>query len=67
MTFLDCPILTLDEFQQLVSPFKVAFQACMAAWCLNGTLRTVRQFAVYKNCSLLTPEEPDGGNLFVRL
>jgi hypothetical protein len=67
MTFLDCTILTLDEFQQLVSPFEVAFQVRMAAWCLYRTSRTRRQFAVYKNCTLLTPEEPDGGNLFVRV
>jgi hypothetical protein len=32
MTFLDCPILTLDEFQQLVSPFKAAAFAIFAGW-----------------------------------
>jgi hypothetical protein len=49
--------LTLEEFQQLVSPFEAAFQAHMAAWRLDGKPRTARQFAVYKNCPLPTPED----------
>jgi hypothetical protein len=55
--FLDCTSLTLDEFQQLVLPFEAAFQAHMAAWRLDGTPRTARQFAVYKNCPLPTPDD----------
>src|SRR5215471_6470122 len=55
--FLDVTSLTLDEFQQLVPPFEAAFQAHMAAWCLDGKPRTARQFAVYKNCPLPTPED----------
>ena len=55
--FLDFTSLTLDEFQQLVPPFEAAFQAHMAAWCLDGKPRTARQFAVYKNCPLPTPED----------
>src|SRR5256885_8122877 len=55
--FLDCTSLTLDEFQQLVPPFEAAFQAHMAAWRLDGTPRTARRFAVYKNCPLATPED----------
>ena len=55
--FLDLTSLTLDEFQQLVPPFEAAFQAHMAAWRLDGKPRTARQFAVYKNCPLPTPEE----------
>src|SRR2546427_1661070 len=55
--FLDFTSLTLEEFQQLVPPFEAAFQARMAAWCLDGKPRTARQFAVYKNCPLPTPEE----------
>ncbi len=55
--FLDLTSLTLDEFQQLVPPFEAAFQAHMAAWRLDGTPRTARQFAVYKNCPLPTPED----------
>ena len=54
--FLDFTSLTLDEFQQLVPPFEAAFQAHMAAWRLDGKPRTARQFAVYKNCPLPTPE-----------
>src|ERR1700720_2405696 len=55
--FLDCTSVTLEEFQQLVPPCEAAFQAHMAAWRLEGTPRTVRQFSVYKNCPLPTPED----------
>ena len=55
--FLDLTSLTLDEFQQLVPPFEAAFQAHMAVWRLDGKPRTARQFAVYKNCPLPTPDE----------
>src|SRR5262249_22871415 len=55
--FLDCTSLTLEEFQQLVSPFEAAFQAHMALWRLDGKPRTARQFTVYKNCPLPTPED----------
>jgi DDE superfamily endonuclease len=54
---LDLTSLTLDEFQLLVAPFEAAFQAHMAAWRLDGKPRTARQFAVYKNCPLPTPED----------
>ena len=55
--FLDFTSLTLDEFQQLVPPFEAAFQAHMTAWRLDGKPRTARQFAVYQNCPLPTPED----------
>jgi hypothetical protein len=55
--FLDLTSLTLDEFHQLVPPFEAAFQAHMAAWRLDGKPRTARQFTVYKNCPLPTPED----------
>src|SRR3954464_10119844 len=55
--FLDLTSLTLDEFQLLVAPFEMALQAHMAAWRLDGKPRTARQFAVYKNCPLPTPED----------
>jgi hypothetical protein len=55
--FLDLTSVTLDEFQQLVPPFEAAFQAHMAAWRLDGNPRTARQFSVYKNCPLPTPED----------
>ena len=55
--FLDFTSLTFDEFQQLVPPFEAAFQAHMAMWRLDGKLRTARQFSVYKNCPLPTPED----------
>jgi hypothetical protein len=55
--FLDFTSLTLDEFQQLVPPFEAAFHAHMAVWRLDGKPRTARQFSVYKNCPLPTPED----------
>src|SRR4029450_13398757 len=55
--FLDFTSLTLDEFQLLVPPFEAAFQAHMRVWRLDGKPRTTRQFSVYKNCPLRTPED----------
>ena len=55
--FLDLTSVTLDEFQQLIAPFEAAFQTHMAAWRLDGKPRTARQFSVYKNCPLRTPED----------
>src|SRR5712672_2269455 len=55
--FLDFTSLTLDEFQQLLPPFEAAFHTHMAAWRLDGKPRTARQFAVYSNCPLPTPED----------
>ena len=55
--FLDFTSVTLEEFQTLVPPFEAAFQAHMAAWRLDGKPRTARQFTVYKNCPLPTPED----------
>jgi hypothetical protein len=55
--FLDFTSVTLEEFQTLVPPFEAAFHAHMAMWRLDGKPRTVRQFTVYKNCPLPTPED----------
>src|SRR5438067_11057082 len=57
MEFLDFTSLTLEEFEVLVPPFEAAFQAHMAAWRLDGKPRTARQFTVYQNCPLPTPED----------
>src|SRR5713101_6894640 len=57
MEFLDFTSLTREEFEVLVPPFEAAFHAHMAAWRLDGKPRTARQFAVYKNCPLPTPED----------
>ena len=57
MEFLDFTSITLDEFQQLVSPFEAAFQARMTVWRMDGKPRTARRFTVYKNCPLPTPED----------
>src|SRR4029453_12876685 len=55
--FLDLTSLTPDEFQLLVPPFEAAFQAHMREWRLDGKPRAARQFTVYKNCPLPTPED----------
>src|SRR5229473_369699 len=55
--FLDFTSVTLEGFQTLVPPFEAAFQAHMAVWRLDGKPRTARQFTVYKNCPLPTPED----------
>ena len=55
--FLDLTSLTLEEFQTLVPPFEAAFHAHMVVWRLDGKPRTARQFTVYKNCPLPTPED----------
>src|SRR5215831_4316601 len=55
--FLDFTSLTLEEFQTLIPPFEAAFQAHMTIWRLDGKPRTVRQFTVYKNYPLPTPED----------
>ena len=57
MEFLDFTSVTLDEFQQLVPLFEVAFQARMAEWRMDGNPRTARRFTVYKNCPRPTPED----------
>jgi Helix-turn-helix of DDE superfamily endonuclease len=57
MEFLDFTSLTLAEFQQLVPPFEIAFHVRMAAWRMDGKPRTARQFTIYKNCPLPTPED----------
>jgi hypothetical protein len=55
--FLDFTSLTVDEFQHLVPSCEAAFQTHMAAWRLDGKLRTARRFPVYQNCALPTPED----------
>jgi hypothetical protein len=65
--FLDFTSLTLEEFQHLVPPFEAAFQAHMAAWRLDGKPRTARQFSVYKNCPLPTPEDPQVFCLYISI
>ncbi len=57
MDVLDMTSLTPSEFQQLVPAFETAFQAHMAEWCLDGSRRTSRRFAIYKNCPLPTAED----------
>ena len=57
MAFLDVTSVTLDALQHLVPSFEAAFHAHLATWRLDGKPRTARQFTVYKNCPLPTPED----------
>ncbi len=57
LAFLAFTSVTLDEFPQLVPPFEAAFHARMTAWRMDGKPRTARQFRVYTNCPLPTPED----------
>jgi hypothetical protein len=54
---LDLTSLTVNEFEQLASPFEAAFQAHMARWRLDGKPRIARRYTTYKNCPLPTPED----------
>jgi hypothetical protein len=54
---LDLTSLTLEECQQLVPHFEIAFQAHMAHWRLDGQPRTARRYTTYTNCPLPTPED----------
>ena len=57
VAFLDFTSLTVEEFEILIPPFEAAFQAHMTRWCLDGTPRTARRYAVYRTCPLATPED----------
>ena len=39
--FLDFTSLTVEEFEILIPPFEAAFQAHMAEWCLDPSLRYI--------------------------
>jgi len=54
---LDLTSLTLDEFQILVAPFEVAFQAYMREWRLDGKPRTARSYTTYTTCPLPVAED----------
>jgi len=54
---LDLTSRTVDEFQQLVPPFKAAFQAHRAHWRLDGRPRTARRYTSDHNCPVPTPED----------
>jgi hypothetical protein len=56
----DLPSLTLDEFQQVVSPIETAFEARMAAWRLDGQPRTARRYTT-KSGSRAGPPAPGEG------
>jgi hypothetical protein len=55
--FLALTSLTVDEFERLVVPFEVAFQAHMSKWRLDGKPRTKRSYTTYQNCPLPTAED----------
>jgi hypothetical protein len=54
---LDRTSLTVQEVQELVSPFEAAFQTHMAAWRLDGRPRTARRDTTAQHCPLPTPAD----------
>src|SRR4051794_15222267 len=54
---LDLTSLSVDEFEQLVSPFDAAFVRHMQQWTMEGKPRTGRRYSQYATCPLPTPED----------
>ncbi len=55
--FVALTSLTVEEFDDLVEPFEVAFRAHMAEWTLEGKRRQNRAYVSYANSPLPTPQE----------
>ncbi len=55
--FLAMTSLTPDEFFELIPAFEQAFQERMKEYCLDGHLRTGREYVSYANSPLPTPED----------
>ena len=49
--------LTLRSFKSSSHPLRRRLPGAWGAWHFDGKPRTARQFAVYKNCPLPTPED----------
>ena len=54
---LDLTSLSVDEFDQLVEPFELAFVRYMRDWTMEGKPRTARAYTPYANSPLPTPED----------
>jgi hypothetical protein len=54
---LDLISLTPDEFQRLVPPFEVAFQAHKANWRFDRQPRTARRYTTYQTSPLPKPKD----------
>lgn len=54
---LDLTSLTVEEFEQLVTPFESAFVRHMNEWTMEGLPRTGRRYSQYASCPLPTPED----------
>lgn len=54
---LDLTSLTVEEFEQLVPAFEIAFLAHMEQWTLEGKPRTGRRYSQYATCPLPSPED----------
>jgi hypothetical protein len=54
---LDLTSLSVDEFEQLVSPFDAAFVRHMQQWTMEGKPRTGRAYSQYATCPLPTPQD----------
>jgi hypothetical protein len=54
---LDLTSLTVEEFEELVEPFELAFVRHMQQWTMEGLPRTGRRYSQYANSPLPTPED----------
>src|SRR5271169_6074676 len=57
LKFLDFTSLTLEEFEQLVPVFEENYEERMKYWRLDGKPRIGREYQMYSNCPLPTPED----------
>jgi hypothetical protein len=54
---LNLTSLTVEQFEQLVTPFDAAFVRHMQNWTMEGLPRTSRRYTQYANCPLPTPAD----------
>jgi hypothetical protein len=54
---LNLTSLTVEQFEQLVEPFELAFVRHMKVWTMEGKPRTARAYTPYANSPLPTPED----------
>jgi hypothetical protein len=54
---LDLTSLTVEEFEQVVEPFEVAFVRHMQDWTMEGLPRSSRRYSQYATCPLPSPED----------
>jgi hypothetical protein len=54
---LDLTSFTIDEFEQLVQPFKAAFVRYIRDWTIEGKPPSGHRYSQYANCPLPTPQD----------